>query len=200
MVAATPRHGRDPRVTIEAIVARYGLAALFAGAGLEGEAAVIAGGLLAHQHLLALPMAMLAAATGSFAADQAWFHFGRRFRDHRWVVAARRRPAFARAQRALERHPIRFIFVFRFLYGLRTISPIAVGSTRISPRLYAAVNAVSATVWAMLFTGIGYVFGDGFERLVGRLRHDARLWWLVGALLVGGAVIAIVQHFRKDRA
>lgn len=195
-----PRRLSGADVTIEAIVARYGVAALFAGAALEGEAAVIAGGLLAHQQLVALPWAMLAAAAGSFTADQGWFHLGRRFRTHRWVVAARRKPAFTRAQRALERHPVGFIFAFRFLYGLRTISPIAIGSAGISPRLYAAVNAVSATCWAILFTGIGFIFGDGFETLVGRLRHDARLWWLVGALLVGGVLVAIVHHFRKARA
>ena len=84
-------------MTIEAIVAKYGLAALFAGAALEGEAAVVAGGVLAHQQYFPLWAAMIAAATGSFCADQAWFFAGRRMRDHRWVAAARARPAFARA-------------------------------------------------------------------------------------------------------
>lgn len=173
-------------MTIEAIVARYGLAALFAGAALEGEAAVVAGGILAHKGLLSYPLAMLVAALGSFAADQAWFYAGRHFRDHRRVAAARARPAFARAIATFERYPIGFIFVFRFLYGLRTVSPIAIGSTNVSPRLFVAVNGASAAVWGALFTTIGYLFGHGFEALVGRVTHDRHLWWLVGALLVAG--------------
>lgn len=184
-------------MTIEAIVARYGLAALFAGAALEGEAAVIAGGLLAHQGLFPLPAAMAAAAAGSFLADQAWFHAGRRFKDHRWIVAARRRPAFARAVATLERRPVAFIFAFRFLYGLRTISPIAIGSAGIAPRLYMTVNAASAACWGVIFTTVGYVFGEAFEAALGRLRHDARLWWLAGGLVAAGALIGAVHWWRK---
>ncbi|MBW6527346.1 VTT domain-containing protein [Sphingomonas sp. RHCKR7] len=187
-------------MTIEAIVARYGLAAVFAGAALEGEAAVIAGGLLAHQEMFPLAGAMAAAAAGSFTADQAYFYAGRRFRDHRWVAAARERPAFARAMAALERHPVGFIFAFRFLYGLRTISPIAIGTAGIRPRLYAAVNAVSAMLWAITFTTIGFVFGDTFEAAVGRLRHDPRLWWLAGSVVAAGAAVALVHRIRSRRA
>ena len=132
-------------MTIEAIVARYGLAVLFAGAALEGEAAVMAGGILAHKGLLSLPLAMLVAGLGSYAADQAWFYAGHHFRDHKWIAAARAKPAFARAVAAFERHPTAFIFAFRFLYGLRTVSPIAIGSTNVSARRFAIVNGVSAS-------------------------------------------------------
>ncbi len=187
-------------MTIEAIVARYGLAALFAGAALEGEAAVIAGGVLAHKGLLSLPLAMLAAGLGSYTADQAWFYAGRRFRDHRWIMAARAKPAFARAVAAFERHPTGFIFAFRFLYGLRTVSPIAIGSTQVSPRLFAIVNAASAACWAMLFTGLGYVFGHGFEQLLGRLAANRHLWWAIGALLAAGVAFAGWRWYRSRHA
>ena len=187
-------------MTIEAIIARYGVAAIFAGAAVEGEAAVIAGGLLAHQHLVSLPLAMLAAALGSFAADQAWFMVGRRFRDNRRVAAIRARPAFARAVAAVERRPTAFIFIFRFLYGLRTVSPIAIGTTGVSHLRYTAINGVSAAVWGVVFTGIGYLFGDAFEDFVGKLKHDHRLWWLVGVLVVGGAVAGLIHWWRSRRS
>lgn len=172
-------------MTIEAIVAKYGLAALFAGAALEGEAAVVAGGVLAHQHYFPLWAAMIAAATGSFCADQAWFFAGRRMRDHRWVAAARAKPAFARALAMLERHPVGFIFAFRFLYGLRTISPVALGTSHVSTRLFVAVNAASAVCWAAIFTGIGYLFGEAFQELAARYRPS-----LLHILMAAGLVMA----------
>jgi membrane protein DedA with SNARE-associated domain len=187
-------------MTIEAIVAHYGLAALFAGAALEGEAAVMAGGILAHRGLLSLPLAMVAAALGSYAADQAWFYAGRRFRDHRWIAAARARPAFARAVAAFERHPTGFIFAFRFLYGLRTVSPIAIGSTQVSARRYAIVNGASAACWAVLFTAIGFLFGHGFERLLGRLAAGRQLWWALGALLAAGIAFGAWRWYRSRHA
>ena len=187
-------------MSIEALVARYGLAALRVGSGIEGEAVVVAGGLLAHQGLVPLPGAMAAAVVGSFAADQAWFAIGRRFRDHRWVAKARAKPAFARALGALERHQIGFIFAFRFIYGLRTVSPIAIGTTRVPARTFLLVNGPAAAIWGVTFTLVGYLFGGAFERLVGKLRpHGEQLWWIVGGLVAAGVVIGGLHWWRRRR-
>ena len=183
-------------MSIESLVAQYGLAALFAGAALEGEAAVIAGGLLAHQGLLSLPGAAAAAAAGSFLADQGWFAFGRHFRERRWVAKLRNTAAFARAQAQLERHPRRFIFAFRFLYGLRTVSPIAIGTTRVPAHTFVLVNAASAAIWGVVFTGIGYLFGHAFERLVGRITAH---WPLAVAALAVAALAFAWFRWRKGR-
>ena len=187
-------------MSIEALVAHYGLPALLVGAGIEGEAVVVAGGLLAHQGLIPLPGAMVAASVGSFAADQAWFAVGRRFRTHRWAAKAQAKPAFARALEALERHPIGFIFAFRFIYGFRTVSPIAIGTTRVPARLYLAVNAVAAVIWGVTFSAVGYLFGNAFERLLGKLHpHGRELWWIVAGLVAAGAVIGAGFHWWRGR-
>lgn len=188
-------------MTIETLVARYGLLALFAGSGIEGEAVVIAGGLLAHQGLVPLGGVMAATALGSFVADQAWFAAGRRFREHRWVIKARAKPAFARALHALERHPIGFIFAFRFIYGLRTISPIAIGTTSVRARTFLAVNAVAAVIWGVTFSALGYVFGREVEQFLGRLHpHGAQLWWIVAGLVAAGLVVGGIHWWRGRRA
>ena len=178
-------------MSLAALVARYGLVAVGLGAAFEGEAAVIAGGLLAHQGLVPLAGVMAVAAVGSFAADQGWFAVGRRFRTARWVTKARGTTAFGRAIAALERHPVGFVFAFRFLYGLRTVSPIAIGTSGVPARLFVTVNAVAAVVWAVLFSSIGYLFGNAFERAIGRLHpHEPGLWWIVAGL-IGLGVVAI---------
>ena len=76
----------------------------------------------------------------------------------------------------------------------------AIGTTRVSHRLYAAVNFASAATWGVLFTSIGYIFGEAFEEMTGRLRHDARLWWLVGGLLAAGVVFGLWRWHRGRRA
>ena len=176
-------------MTIETLVVRFGLPALFVGAGLEGETVVIAGGLLAHQGLVPLGGVMAAAALGSFVADQTWFAIGRHYREHRWVAKARARPAFAKALRALERHPIGFIFAFRFIYGFRTISPIAIGTTGVAARTFVLINAVAAAAWGVAFSAVGYLFGRGIEAWVGRLHlHGTKLWWIVAGLVAAGLI------------
>ena len=186
-------------MTIEAIIAKYGLFALFAGAGIEGETVVVAGGLLAHKGLFSLPGAMAAAAAGSFLADQIFFSLGRYFRDKPWVQRAQQKPVFERALGMLERHPIGFIFAFRFIYGFRTISPIAIGTTKVSTKLFVAINLVAAIVWGIVFTGIGYVFGHSFEKLIARFLPDRHAIVIVGGVIVVIAAMLGGWHWWRSR-
>jgi membrane protein DedA with SNARE-associated domain len=178
-------------MTIEALISRFGLAAIFAGAGLEGETAAIAGGILAHQHILSLPGAAIAAALGSFTVDQAFFVLGRHFRDNPRVTKILDKPAAERAMETLERHPTAFILGFRFLYGLRTVSPVAVGTSDVPQTRFVALNAIAATLWSALFTAIGFGIGGPLRPYFHRPKSIVPA--LVGVLLLLGIGIFLVR-------
>ena len=100
------------------------------------------------------------------------------------VVRWRAKPAFARALSTFERHPTLFVFAFRFLYGLRTVSPVAIGTTRLPLSRFALLNGSAALLWATIFVSIGYWFGHGLSELIGR--------WLPSWQVLAGGGIAIV--------
>lgn len=183
-------------MSIETLIEHYGLIALFLGAAVEGETVVLAGGVLAHQELLPLTGTMAAAATGSFFADQLFFATGRYFRDNPRVQRLRESPAFARAIDAVERHPTRFVLGFRFLYGLRTISPIAIGTTTLPTSRFVALNALAAIIWGVVFSGIGYLFGNGLQRFFGHIHAGRLLAVLIG---IGAATALCAYLFRRHR-
>src|SRR5262245_557136 len=107
---------------LESLIIRWGYLAVGVGTFFEGEAILVLAGGLAHRGLLSLPLVVLAAFVGSVAGDQLWFQLGRRY--GRALVA--RRPTWqARAdtvQRRIDRHGGWFVFGFRFLYGIRTVT------------------------------------------------------------------------------
>lgn len=187
------------QLSVEALIARYGLAALFVGAGVEGETVVVAGGLLAHEGYFPLPAAMAAAASGSFVADQLFFTAGRRFREHRWIARVRAKPAFERALGFIERYPTGFIFAFRFLYGLRTVSPIAIGTTRVPTGRFLIVNAAAAIVWGITFSAIGYLFGHAFTMALHRLKPTPHELAIGAGALAAVALTAIVTRWIARR-
>ncbi|MGA1799705.1 DedA family protein [Sphingomonas sp. 4RDLI-65] len=187
-------------MSIESFISQYGLAAIFLGAAFEGETSVVTGGLLAHQHLVPLAGSAAAAVTGSFAADQLFFFIGRRYRDTKRVRRIAAKPAFAKALDTLDRHPTVFILGFRFLYGLRTISPIAIGTSHVPARTFMVLNAISALVWGVLFTGIGYVFGDGLIELVDEVMPRQKLVGVAILAVVAALVIAGLRYWRGRHA
>ncbi|MGO6700037.1 DedA family protein [Rhizobium ruizarguesonis] len=181
-------------MSIELLIEHYGLLAIFLGAAFEGETAAFLGGVISHRGLLTYWSASLAATAGSFAGDQFWFFAGRY--AARWGLVRRlmETPTLARATRLLERYPTGFILAFRFLVGLRTISPIVIGTTRIATGKFIILNAAAALVWGQLFTGLGYVFGHGIEQTLGHLPLHRHLLIAVGAAAV---VAAAALAFRK---
>lgn len=172
-------------MTIETLIARYGLFALFAGAGIEGETMVVLGGIMVQRGVFPFAGAVLAAAAGSFIADQLFFAGGRRFRNHPRVRRIAVRPAFARALRAFERRPTLFVFAFRFLYGLRTVSPVAIGTTHLPTARFMLLNGAAALLWATIFVSIGYWFGHGLSAAIGR-------WLPSWQVLTAGGIAAVL--------
>jgi membrane protein DedA with SNARE-associated domain len=184
-------------ITLDQIIAAYGLPGLFLGAGVEGETMVILGGVMVHRGILAYLPAVVAAAAGSFVADQIFFFIGRRFRHHRFVRRFQDKPAFAKALSAFDRHPALFIFAFRFLYGLRTVSPLAIGTTRLPARTFLLVNALAAIVWGAVFVTVGYCFGTAIEAAFGRLRSAEHIAFAaIGVAVIVGLAVAIAKRSR----
>lgn len=154
-------------MNVEALLAHYGIAALFVGAALEGETVAMVGGMVAHRGLYPLPAAWAAIFAGTFLADQGFFFAGRTLRDRGWMQRVRRTSGFTRAQAIFERRPVLFVLLFRFFYGLRTASPAMIGASGFPPARFFALNLVAALVWSALFVGLGYGLGVGVQELVG---------------------------------
>lgn len=170
---------------VEGFLAHYGVMGLFLGAGVEGEAVVVTGGVLAQRHLIPLWAAMLASATGSCIVDQIWFFLGRYCRRYAWVQKILRKPTAARAVDFVTRYPRRFVFGFRFVYGLRTVSPIVIGTTTIPIRTFVVLNVLAAAIWGPLFTLVGYAFGRAAETMLGHVQS-------IGPYVLGGLAILLV--------
>ncbi len=143
----------------EHYITAFGPLAILLGAALEGQTAVIAGGVLAHKGLIPWPVAFGAAAFGSWVVDHLLFVLGRSFRMSRFVRRMAAKRAFGRAMALIERYPVIFILSFRFLFGLRAVGPVAVGVCDVSTMKFTLLNIAGALLWAGVFTGLGYAFG-----------------------------------------
>jgi membrane protein DedA with SNARE-associated domain len=171
--------------TIHLLVERYGLIAVFLGCVAEGESAALLGGFFAHQHLFHPWQAFAAASLGAFVGDTLLFLAGRRFAGIGFVARLRETPGFERAFRLVREHPAAFVLLNRYAYGFRLAGGVAAGLSGIAVQKFVLLNALSAAVWAALFSTAGYIFGLGAERIVGAaLAKHERLLIGLGIALV----------------
>jgi membrane protein DedA with SNARE-associated domain len=178
---------------LASLIQHWGYPAVFAGSLVEGETILALAALAAHRGYLALPWVIAAAAAGGFLGDQLYFLVGRLAGERvlaRWPAL---QPGAARVRQLLDRYDAPLILGVRFLYGLRTVGPIAIGMSRVHWLRFAVLNLVGAIAWAVIVAGIGYALGEALTRLLGDLKRVEE--WVFGALLVAG--LALIAWLRR---
>jgi len=183
------------------LVTDYGCIAVFIGTFLEGETILLLAGILASKGLLSLEWVIISAFMGTLFGDQLFFFIGRQ-RGNRFLE---RRPAwnekFEKVRIAIRRHFILMVLGFRFLYGLRTVSPFAFGMSRVSVLKFVILNVIGAAVWSVAVGVAGYLFGNAIIYLISEVAHYEIILGII-ALAVASIVWGVAKFivWRKNRA
>jgi membrane protein DedA with SNARE-associated domain len=177
--------------TIFALIQQYGYAFVFLFTLLEGETVVALAGFAAYQGYLNIWCVVAVAVVGAIVGDQAFFYFGR-YKGKQFIEA---RPKYVerlkRIHGTIERHQNLLIFASRFMYGFRTIIPIAIGTTNVKGMKFLLLNVLGAIVWGVFFGLGGYAFGNALERFIGHVRKAEKaiiIGVILGAIIVQGII------------
>lgn len=181
---------------LASLIAQYGYFAVLLGALIEGETVLLLAGYAAHRGYLNLGAVVGVAWIGATLGDQFYFWLGRRHGQ----ALVQRFPGLAaridRALRLIEGHPVKIIFTMRFLWGLRIALPIALGMSLVRWRLYAALNIVSAALWATVVGLLGYAFGAVLSKFIGRIQSYEH-WLILGVVVAAFLLHLLLRH--RDR-
>jgi membrane protein DedA with SNARE-associated domain len=184
-------------MSLEELISTYGYAAVGVGTFLEGETILILGGFSAHRGYLELPWVIVCAFFGALLGDQLYFYIGRT----KGKDALKKRPQWkTKSEKVfvlLDKHQIWLILGFRFLYGLRTVTPFIIGASNISPSRFLIFNIIGASIWAQVIGISGYLFGRALEILIGDIK---RYEFLIFAVLTGIGIVIWLVRFLKKRA
>jgi membrane protein DedA with SNARE-associated domain len=161
------------------------------------ELTPIVGGLAASQGELGLKRVMIAVALGSWAAMVLLYLLGAwrgRWVRRRWPKVGR---YMKRALRAVRRRPWRSALAVRFAFGARLLLPLACGAAHLPMWIYFIGSAVSCIVWAVVFTEVGYLFGEAAVTALRRMEHYDQ--YVTAVLLGVGIVALLIYQQRRQR-
>jgi membrane protein DedA with SNARE-associated domain len=184
-------------MSLEALIATYGYPAIAIGTFFEGEIILVLAGFAAHRGYLNLLVVIVCAFLGTLCGDQFYFHLGRlkgtKFLDKRPQWKSRSARVFS----LLHKHQLLLVLGFRFVYGLRTITPFLLGTSGISSFRFFIWNSLGACAWSILIGVSGYMFGHVFELLIGDIERYELYLFIALAML--GVIVWSIHRFRRKK-
>lgn len=179
----------------EQFIRDFGYYAVFLFSCIEGEIAVLTAGFLCRHGQMYLPYVMLFSFLGTMITEQVMYFVGRTQGSKLLKKYPQMQERFEKVIEFLRKYDSYFIFGCRFIYGIRNISPIAIGMAGIPPLKYSALNIPAAAVWAISVAGAGYAFAHMLENVQNQL-HYVQYGALVLLLVAWGYFV----YKKKKRA
>ena len=159
----------------------YGYIVLFVWSILEGEMGLIMAGIFSHTGDMSLSISIFVAGVGGFVGDQIYFYIGRFNKRYIHEKLRSQRRKFTIAHLLLKKYGWPIIFIQRYMYGMRTVIPMAIGLTKYSARQFAFINLISAWFWAALTIIPAYYYG---EEILSLLRWIKAHWFFAIPLII----------------
>ena len=182
------------------LVVLFGAALDNFGLPSSGDIVLFAGGLFANRGHLALPLVMLSGFAGALISDNAVYWIGRvggrpligRILKMRFLHFLVNEKSLSKVERYFENHGGKTVFVGRFGPGLRSMTPLFAGVTRMKYYRFVPYNVAAAAVWSVVYSLIGYVFGQYWTELLAVAKS-------FGYGVVGLAVLVLLAYLLRRR-
>jgi membrane-associated protein len=180
-IASIPDSPRGILHFVSGLLLAHGYAVIFIGAALDnfglpasGDVVLFAGGWLANLGRVSLPLVMLSGFAGALVSDNTVYWIGRiggrplisRVLKMRFLHFLINEGTLEKVERSFEAHGGKMVFVGRFGPGLRSMTPLFAGVSRMRYYKFLPYNLSAAAVWAVAYTLVGYVFGSYWSDLL----------------------------------
>lgn len=183
---------------VEQLLREWGYLIILGWTFLEGETVVIVAGFVAASKGLFNPwLIALAAFAGSFCSDQLMFSLGKYKGQAMLKKSPKMEQKTEKVRRLMVKYETALILGFRFVYGVRNITPIMLGVSGVKHKKFFSLNLIGAAVWALTFSFGGYYFGHLFDKYAGHVAHIER--WIIGILVGVILIVYLVRRFRNKK-
>lgn len=160
----------------------------------------LAAGALAHLGQLNLPFVFAVAVTAALLSDLCWYHVGR-FRGKKALsfvcrISLDRDSCIKHTGELLARHGGRLLLVAKFIPGLNALATPSAGVAHMSLPKFILLDGLGSSLWAGVFTTVGYLFSADIEYIVGML---GRLGTWTGLIVPGSLAAYVVWKYIRRR-
>jgi membrane protein DedA with SNARE-associated domain len=150
----------------------YGYLVVFIYSLGGGMVALIGAGVLSFMGKMDLTLSISIAFFANFIGDSLIFYMSRYHKHEMMEHLRKHRRKLAFSHLLLKRRGSWIIVIKKFIYGLKTLVPLAIGLTKYNFVKFSIYNAIGAALWAVVVGGVSYLFGgaiiEGFKLIANK--------------------------------
>ena len=179
-------------------LATYGYIGLFLYSLGGGFIALVGAGVLSFMGKMDLTLVILVAFVANALGDVMLFYMARYQKSMMMEGLRQHRRKLALAHIMMKKNGNWIILIQKFVYGIKTLIPVAIGLTKYDFKKFAVLNVVSSAVWALAF-GLGsYYSGEVLVKFAGLVSDKP---WIAPLILVvlGGSLWLYMEKATKKK-
>jgi len=165
----------------------YGYVVLFLYSLGGGLVAIIGAGVLSFMGKMDLTTSIAIAFVANVIGDTLMFYMARYHKRDMMEYLKKHKRKLAFSHLLLKRRGGMIIIIKKFIYGLKTLIPLAVGLTKYDFWKFSFYNVIGALIWAIVVGGGSYLFGGAIIEYF-KLVADKPYLAPLTLIIVGGSV------------
>lgn len=179
-------------------LATYGYIGLFLYSLGGGFVALVGAGVLSFMGKMDLSLSITIAFIANALGDFLLFYMARYQKTMMMEGIRKHRRKLALSHVMMKKYGSWIIFIQKYVYGIKTLIPIAIGLTKYDFKKFAIFNVISAGVWALTI-GLASFYSGGFLVKVAEIIGDKP--WIAPLVLVvmGGSLWFYLTQATKKK-
>ena len=180
-------------------LATYGYIALFLYSLGGGFVGLMAAGVLSYMGKLDLATSMAVAMLSNFLGDTLLFYLARYHKHDVLRYFHKHRRKLALSHMLMKKHGSWIIFMQKFVYGIKTLIPLAIGITKYDFMKFSVLNFLAALLWTLAVGFGSYLAG---KPIMGAYEFVAERPYIAPLIIltIGGAIWFYLSRATRKKA
>ena len=175
---------------LEDFIKEWGYLALFLYSFGGGFVGLVVAGVLAFAGDLNIYICIDVAANSNFLGDQFLFSLARNNKTYAKEMMQKYGRKVAYAHLLMRKYGSPVVFIQKYIYGIKTVIPLAMGLTKYNNKKFLVYNACAAIVWGIVVGSISYISGEFILNIAEDYKY-------IGIAILASIILGTSYLFRK---
>lgn len=145
---------------MEEFIREWGYIALFLYSFGGGFVGLVMAGVLSYAGDLNIIVSIIVAGVSNFIGDQFLFYMARTNKDYAKTTMKKYGRKVALAHIWMKKYGSTVVFLQKYVYGIKTLIPLAMGLTKYSFQKFTVYNIFATALWAVVVGYLSYMAGE----------------------------------------